>query len=134
MAKKNVDARIAELQRQIAEIRVKSVEAGEFRLVDKAGRVRAVLELTRSGPRLAMMHEDGTVGLEVSLGAGNPAVRLADETGQTRVFLGAARDAASIALADGKGAQRTFMGVSRSGKTTIKLYDAKQRVAWTAPG
>jgi len=74
MAKRNIDARIAALQRQIAEIRVKAVEAGEFRLVDKAGRVRAALEMTRSGPRLAMMHEDGTVALEVTLAAQGPSV------------------------------------------------------------
>ncbi len=131
MAKKSVDARIAELQREIAEIRIRNIEAGEFRLVDKSGRVRAVLEMTRSGPRLAMMDEEGTIGLEITLAAGGPGIRLADEDGKTRAFIGAARDAASIALADGKGAQRVFVGVGRSGTPSIKTYDAKQRVAWS---
>jgi hypothetical protein len=134
MAKRNVEARIAALQRQIAEIRVKAAEAAEFRLVDKAGRVRAALEMTRSGPRLMMMHEDGTVALEVALAAQGPSVRLADANGQTRVFVGATRNSARIGLADGTGAQRAFIGVSQGGQPAITTYDAKQRTLWSAPG
>lgn len=133
MAKKSVEARLAALQRQVAELRVKAAEAGEFRLVDKAGSVRAVLEMARTGPRLAMMHEDGTVALEVMLSSDGPGVRLSDEDGRTRVFVGATRDAARIGLADRSGAQRAFIGVSQSGKPAITTYDAKQRTRWTAP-
>lgn len=133
MAKKNLNGRVAALERQIAEIRVRAVEAGEFRLVDKAGRVRAVLELTRAGPRLAMMHEDGTVALEATLAGDGPGVRLADEDGRTRVFIGATRDEARIGLADGNEKPRMFLGVSRSGKPKISIYNAKQGKMWEAP-
>ena len=131
--KKNIDARLTALQRQIAEIRVRAVEAAEFRLVDKAGRVRAMLEMTRSGPRLAMIHEDGPVSLELTLAADGPGLRLADEDGQTRLFIGATRDAARIGLADGTGKQRAYIGVSRGGKAKITFYDAKQRAVWATP-
>lgn len=133
MARRSIDARVAALERQIAEVRVKAAEAGEFRLVDKAGRLRAALEMTRFGPRLAMMHTDGTVALEVMLGAQGPSVRMADEDGCTRVFVGATRDAARIGLADGSGAQRIFIGVGQEGKPSVTIYDAKQRTLWQAP-
>ncbi len=133
MARKSMNGRVAALERQIAEIRVRAVEAGEFRLVDKAGRTRAVLGMTRSGPCLAMMHEDGTVAMEVALAQGGPSVRLTDEDGRTRVFIGATRDAARIGLADGKGAQRVYCGVSRRGKPALTVYDSRQIKVWEAP-
>jgi hypothetical protein len=138
MAKrKDVEGRIATLERQLAEIRVRAVEAGEFRLVDKAGRPRAVLEVTRRGPRLALLHEDGTIGVEVTLAPDGPGVRLADEEGLTRLFLGATRDAARVGLSDGEGNQRLFLGVSggsggAGGKPSMTMYDRKQREVWEA--
>ena len=135
MAKRSsVNARNAALQRQLAQVRARAAEAAEFRLVDKAGRVRATLAMTRSGPRLAMMHDDGAVGLELTLAPDGPSLRLADEDGQTRLFLGATRDAARIGLADGTGKQRLYIGVGQRGKPTVSVYDARQRTVWTSPG
>jgi hypothetical protein len=133
MGKKSVEDRIAALERQVAEIRVRAVEAGEFRLVDKSGRVRAVLEMTRSGPRLAMIQEDGAVSFEVALAPDGPGLRVSDVDGNTRIFIGAQRDSGRIALADGKGKQRAFIGVGGEGRPMIDLYDAKQRRIWGAP-
>jgi hypothetical protein len=133
MAKRKLSSRIDALERQVAEIRVKAVEASEFRLVDKSGRLRAVLEMTRTGPRLALLDEDGTVALETSLSNDGPSIRLADQHGNTRVFLGATRDASRIGLADSDGAQRVFLGVSAGGKPAVTVYDSEQRKVWEAP-
>jgi hypothetical protein len=133
MPRKNVEGRLAALERQVAEIRVRAVEATEFRLVDKAGNLRAVLEMTRSGPRLQMIHDDGVVALEVSLPPDGPAIWLGDEDGHTRLFLGALRDAARIGMADAKGRQRAFIGLTPGGQASVTLYDANQKVTWSAP-
>jgi hypothetical protein len=133
MARKGVESRLTALERQVAEIKVRAVEAAEFRLVDKTGNLRAVLEMTRSGPRLRMLHEDGEVALEVSLPPDGPAIRMADEEGHTRLFLGAMRDAARIGMADAKGHQRAFIGLTAGGRPTITLYDPKQKAVWSAP-
>lgn len=132
MAKKNIANRIAALERQIADIRVRAIEASEFRLVDKSGRLRGVLEMSRSGPRLALMHEDGTISLEVALANDGPSIRLADESSDTRVFVGATRDEARIGLADGEKKPRIFLNVKNSGKPTIAVYDSKQKRVWEA--
>lgn len=132
MAKKNLSNRIASLERQMADIRVRAVEASEFRLVDKSGRVRGVLEMSRSGPRLALMHEDGTVSLEVALADDGPSIRLADESSRTRVFVGATRNEARIGLADAEKKPRIFLNVKSSGKSAIAVYDGKQKKVWEA--
>lgn len=118
--------------RQPADIRVGAIETGELRLVDRSGRVRAVLSASQSGPSLAMMHEDGTVALELVLGGDGPAVRLSDDKGETRVFIGAVRGAARIGMADGNGFQRLFLGVSNGGTPAATLYDSQQRQVWSA--
>jgi hypothetical protein len=132
MAKKDLSTRLAAVERQLADIRVRAVESSEFRLVDKTGKLRAVLDMSRLGPRLMMMHADGTLALEVSLPPDGPAIRLSDQAGETRVFLGATRDAARVALADDKGNQRMFLGVSAAGKPSLTVYDAKQKAVWSA--
>lgn len=132
MAKrKSIVKRLATLERQAADIRVRAVETAELRLVDRAGRVRAVLEMTRAGPSLAMMHEDGTVALELVLTGDGAGVRLADDKGETRVFLGATRGAARMGMADGAGTPRLFLGLNNGGKPTLTLYDRDQRRVWT---
>jgi hypothetical protein len=134
MAKqKSMKPRPAATKRLSADVRVRVVEAGEFRLVDRAGRTRAALEMTRNGPRLAMMHECGTVALELTLASDGPSVRLSDGEDATRVFLGATRGAARMGMADGKGSQRLFFGVSAEGTPTITLYDREQGQVWTTP-
>lgn len=117
-----------------AEVRVKTIEAGELRLTDSAGRVRAMLEIGPVGPRLVMMHEDGTVALELVLANDGPSARLADESGNTRVFIGANRGSARFGMADGAGSQRVFIGVGSRGTPTVSLYDQHQRQEWTARG
>lgn len=133
MAKrKNITERLEMLERQAAEVRVRTVEAGEFRLVDGAGRMRALLQMTRLGPRLVMMHEDGTVAIEIKLGNDGPAVRLTDDTGSTRVFVGAMRGMARIGMADGKGSQRLLAGLSHTGEPSVTLYDDSHQRVWRA--
>jgi hypothetical protein len=111
--------------------RSRTVDAGAFRLVDRAGRVRAVLEMGRAGPCLSMMHDDGTVALELVLSAAGPRLRLTDERGVTRVFVGATRGAARMGMADAAGQQRLFLGLSNGGRPALTLYDGAQRQAWT---
>lgn len=133
MAKRSLQQRLAAVERELAEVRVRAVEAQEFRLVDKSGRVRAVLEVTRSGvPRLAMLNEEGAACVEITLGKDGPGVRLGDSDGDTRVFIGATKDAARIGLADADGNNRAFLGVMPKGGATLALYDAKQKVVWSA--
>lgn len=132
MAKrKNIAERLAALERQAAEVRVRVIEAGEFRLVDRAGRMRVLLEMTRFGPRLAMMRGDETVALELTLTGDGAGMRFTDEEGMTRVFVGATRGAARIGMADGEGAQRLFLGLTGGGEPALTLYDGSQRQVWT---
>lgn len=133
MAKRSLQQRLAAVERELAEIRVRAVESQEFRLVDKAGRVRAVLEMTRAGgPRLAMMNEEGATCVEVMLTKDGPGLRMGDAEGDTRIFVGATKDAARIGLADSAGNSRAFLGVMPKSGATLALYDAKQRVVWSA--
>ena len=133
MAKrKSVVGRPAVTERQPAEVRVRAVETEELRLVDRAGRTRTLLEMTRLGPRLAMMHEDGTVALEVVLASDGPGVRFADDKGETLAFVGATRGGARLGMADREGSQRVFLGVNSNGTPTLTLYDENQRQVWTA--
>ena len=71
MAKRRNTRRPA-MERQAAVVRVRAVETEELRLVDRGGRVRAVLEMPRVGPCLRLMHEDGTVALELVLAGNGP--------------------------------------------------------------
>lgn len=133
MAKRSLQQRLAAVERELAEVRVRAVEAQEFRLVDRAGRVRAVLEITRSGsPRLAMFNDEGAACVEITLTKDGPGVRLGDSEGDTRIFIGATKDAARIGLADADGNNRAFLGVMPKGGPTLALYDAKQKVVWAA--
>lgn len=133
MAKRRSVQGRAATERQSPEVNVRAVEASEFRLVDRDGRLRAVLESTPQGPRLAMMQEDGSIALEITLAPDGPGIRLGDENGQTRVFIGAMRDAARLGMADSDGNQRIFLGVNAKGTPTITTYDARQREVWEAP-
>ena len=130
--RKEPKARGVKTQRKTRKTPVRAVEAEELRLVDRAGRVRAVLGLTRAGPRVALMREDGAPALELTLTGDGPSIRLSDEVGTARVFVGAIRGSARIGMADAKGAQRAFMGVNAAGKPTMTLYDGQQRRVWTA--
>jgi hypothetical protein len=114
-----------------AVVTARTVEAEEFRLVDRSGRVRARVELTRAGPRFAMMHEDETIALELVLTPDGPALRLMDVGGNTRLFVGALRGAARIGMADGDGAQRLFLGLGGKGTPALTLYDDSQRQSWS---
>ncbi len=109
----------------------RAIEATQFRLVDRNGRLRAVLEMSRSGPHLAMLHEDGTPALELALSRDGPCVRLTDGDGATRVFVGATRGSARIGMADDEGTQRVFLGVGAKGTPGLTLYDGHQRRVWT---
>jgi hypothetical protein len=132
MAKDNKDAGARRAPaRPAAVLTARAIEAEEFRLVDRAGRVRARVEITRAGPRLAMMHGDGTVALELVLTPDGPALRLMDTVGDTRMFVGALRGAARIGMADGDGAQRLFLGLGGRGTPALTLYDDAQRQSWS---
>lgn len=113
-------------------VRVDAVETGVIRLTDKAGRVRAVLEMGPAGPRLAMMHEDGTVAFELALANDGPSARFADVKGGTRVFVGANRGSARFGMADGAGSQRLYIGVGGGGRPVVSFYDQQQKQTWTA--
>jgi hypothetical protein len=130
--RKSITERLELLERQAAEVRVRTIEAGEFRLVDQAGRMRALMQVTRIGPRLVMMHEDGTVAVEIKLGHDGPAVRLADDKGSTRVFVGAMRGMARIGMADAEGLQRLLVGLSHTGEPSVTLYDDSHQRVWRA--
>jgi hypothetical protein len=130
MAKQRVSKRAAPA-RPLTEVRAHAVEAEEFRLVDRSGRPRATLEMTALGPRLVMMHEDGTVALELLLSGDGSGLRLAGRDGETRVFVGASRGSARLGMADTGGSQRAFLGVSTRGQPALTLYDGDQRQVWT---
>lgn len=114
-----------------AAIKVPAIEIEELRLTDAAGNVRAVLEMVRSCPSLTMMHEDGSVALELILSKDGPSIRLADDRGETRIFLGAIRGSSRLGMADADGSQRLFMGVNSAGKPSMHLYDANQHEIWS---
>jgi hypothetical protein len=104
--------------------------ATEFRLVDARGRVRAVLSSGRAGPSLAMLHEDGELALEVTVGATGPTIKLVDDRGSTRLFLGSTRGGARMGMTDISGTQRLFIGVNPAGTPDVALYDEHQQRVW----
>jgi hypothetical protein len=104
--------------------------ATEFRLVDARGRVRAVLSSGRAGPSLAMLHEDGELALEVTVGTTGPTIKLVDDRGSTRLFLGSTRGGARMGMTDLTGTQRLFIGVNPAGTPDVALYDEHQQRVW----
>ncbi len=131
MAKRKTTNTKTSTSRRSAAIRVPVIETEELRLVDSGGCVRAVLEMNRRGPCVMMMHEDGTVALEVILSKEGPSIRLADERGETRIFIGAMRGSSRVGMADADGSQRLFLGVNSAGKPAMHLYDADQHEIWS---
>jgi hypothetical protein len=127
---KSIEQRLATLERRAAPSRASTLETSELRLVDKSGRLRALLDITRAGPRLAMMREDGTTVLELMVTGDGAGVRMTDAAGNTRVFVGATRGTARLGMSDGDGANRLFLGLSGGGDPALTLYDGSQREVW----
>ena len=89
------------------------VTATRFRLVDAEEKERAVLGITA----------DGTTGLG-----------LLDAAGKLRVALGiTADDTLILRMADVAGKQRATLAVGADGSPGLVLYDAAEKLLWSAP-
>jgi len=86
------------------------IRAGQFELVDGNGKVRAVLEVTKDRPRLALY----------------------DETGKSRVILNASKHGPGLALFDENGRIRALLNVSKDGPR-LGLFGADEKGIWQAP-
>ena len=111
----------------------------ELRLVDSAGRARALLSLVRGKPRLILMDQQGEFRVELGLSAdGSPGLRLRDKEGRDRTAL--ALEAAGppgLTLSDGRGRPRLSLGLASSGAPALMMRDedGQGRVAlWQEKG
>ena len=115
------------------------VTATEFRLVDDAGRTRALLSLLRGRPRLIMLGETGEFQMELGIDQENsPALRFRDPDGKPRVRLALASSGApDLSFMDRSGNDRSVLALSRDGAPALRMNDeaGRGRVAlWQEKG
>jgi hypothetical protein len=104
----------------------KTVEASEFVLKDKAGKVRGRFTVTEAGPELVLVGEDGRERLKLAQDAQSaPSLTLLDDHGKTRVRVGFTAQAASVLLFDGNGKKRTALVEAPA--SGLALYDADEK-------
>ncbi|MBL9030873.1 MAG: hypothetical protein JNM80_04100 [Phycisphaerae bacterium] len=132
MPKPTVEERLAQLEKQVSDLRARVVEASEFRLVDAAGNVRGALSLTRHGPALVLFDDRGQPRAELLAGAEGPGLTFADPKGLSRLWLGVTKDAPRLGMADAKGKSRAHLTVEKKG-AALRFYDPGQGTAWSAP-
>lgn len=121
------------------------VEAGEFRLVDEKGTVRASLTARKSAAALMLADEAGTVRARLAL-EGSPRMELSDAGGTTQasvslgadgaptLSLGAEKQAratvrigsdgaSDLTLTDGNDHARAALALAADGSPRVALYD-----------
>lgn len=131
--------RIERLEQEIAELRARTVQAqtvcaGELRVVDGAGHVRAHFGLDEEGrPLLQMFDAGGHARVKLTLTSNGPGITLADAAGHTRAWLGFTKDAVRVGFADEEGNNRVFMGLMPEAGPVVRFYDEEQNVVWSAP-
>lgn len=100
----------------VRESRNSRMAADEFRLVDREGRIRAVLGVTAQGPVLAFHDESGRPRAAIGIGAvDGPGVVLADERGKPRAEFEIREGVPRLALADAAGLVRAELQLQSTG-------------------
>ncbi|MEW6261583.1 MAG: hypothetical protein AB1641_00770 [Thermodesulfobacteriota bacterium] len=100
------------------------VTASEIRLVDEAGRTRALFSLLRGKPRLMLMDDRGEFRMELGLGpAGEPALWLRDQEGRTRGQLSLAAGGPALRLFDAQGKSRAAVALNQKGEPALIMSD-----------
>ena len=104
----------------------KSVEASEFVLKDKAGKVRGRFAITDAGPELVLLGEDGRERAKLAQDAQSTAsLTLMDDSGRARMKVGLNAQGPSVLLFDGNGKKRT--GLVEAPASGLALYDASEK-------
>ena len=97
----------------IMQLTHKSVKAEQFTLVDRKGRVHAILGLTNLG---------------------SPSLGIWDEEGKNRVIIGfIGKDTAGVGLNDANGTRRANIQVDPRGKTELVFFNESGGAVWRAP-
>ena len=104
---------------------VKTLVAGDLRLVDEKGVTRLVMALVLGKPRLLMLDEQGQFRLELGLGSGGePRVWLRDQDGASKAQMALTpQGIPSFTLADQKGRDRAVLALTKDGEPTFVLRD-----------
>jgi len=111
------------------------VSAEQFELVDEAGRVRGLLEMSQGDPRLALIDETGRVRAEMAILRGEPGVAVLDRNGTVRGELFMSDGVARLSIRDVRGEDRAVVGAIQTrdadtgatfewGESTISLFSA----------
>jgi hypothetical protein len=91
----------------------KAVKAEQFLLVDKKGKIHAILGLTNLG---------------------EPSLGLWDKNGKNRIMLGFLRDGVpGVGLNDENGNRRANLQLAIDGKPALILFDENQQRLWSSP-
>ena len=91
----------------------KAVKAQQFLLVDKKGKIYAVLGVTNLG---------------------EPSLGLWDKNGKNRIILGFLRDGVpGLGLNDEDGNRRANLQLADNGKSALVLFDENGQRIWSAP-
>lgn len=116
------------------------VSAEEFLLVDRAGRVRAVLGISSQGPVLGFRDESGKGRAAFGIGSGDgPGMVLADETGKPRAELVVRNGQPTLALSDGAGTVRAELVLRPEGPLfgmnggSVQIVNGDGRLTFRAP-
>lgn len=108
----------------------RTVEAEEFRLEDKEGRLRASLRMTPEGsPALTLHDEEGSARLVMGIGSeGSPSVEIFDRGGKVRASLGLDPAGSSrLLLSDRDGRPRASLALGTSGMPILGFVDENGR-------
>ena len=103
--------------RAIAQGRTESkvIEATEFRLVDRSGKLRAALGMANGEPGLVLYDKDGKARASLELGKnGEPALTLYDKDGKARADLHLDERGAFLNLVEENGKSLATLGVGKS--------------------
>ncbi len=98
----------------VTQFSYKTIKAEQFLLVDKKGKIHAILGLTNLG---------------------KPSLGLWDEEGKNRIMLGFLRDGVpGLGLNDAQGGRRINLQLAVDGKPALILFDETEQRIWSAPG
>ncbi len=91
------------------------IRATQFILEDESGKPRAMLNMTKDGPMLALYDENGKHRVGLGVGEKGPVLSLLDEIGNPRVGLVVEKDGPRLILRDETGKERAMLRMEKGG-------------------
>lgn len=105
----------------------RTVEAGEIRLLDEKGTLRASLSAGKTGTSFFLADEKGTVRARLALDAGAPRLELSDSSGKPMASLAVRPDGEAQLTVGAEKQPRAAVRVGTDGAPELFLTDAEDR-------